>query len=248
MHNAVAEAAAAAISLGKPNLALEWLEQGRSIVWGQILQLRTPLNDLHQRHPDAADELERVSRALESAGTSRIPNQLSLSNPGTPLREVAQTHRRLAEEYERVVGFIRRLPDFGDFLLPKKCASLCSAAVSGPIVVVTPYDDRCDALILLPNSSQVTHIALRGLRLSDMSTMQLRLAGLIQETHITKRACGPYEEAPLPKWDEEMLDILGRLWMHIVEPILLHLKVSSSYGTGSYAHGTDCWQRCFKSL
>ena len=46
--DAVAEAAAAAISLGEPNLALEWLEQGRSIVWGQILQLRTPLGDLRQ--------------------------------------------------------------------------------------------------------------------------------------------------------------------------------------------------------
>jgi len=31
---AVTEATAAAISLGELNLALEWLEQGRSIVWG----------------------------------------------------------------------------------------------------------------------------------------------------------------------------------------------------------------------
>lgn len=36
------EAAAAAISVGQFDQALEWLEQGRSIVWTQILQLRTP--------------------------------------------------------------------------------------------------------------------------------------------------------------------------------------------------------------
>ena len=34
MDSAVADAAAAAVSFGKFNLALEWLAQGRSIVWG----------------------------------------------------------------------------------------------------------------------------------------------------------------------------------------------------------------------
>ena len=78
--NAVAEAAAAAISLGEPNLALEWLEQGRSIVWGQILQLRTPLNNLRQHHPHEADKLEKISRALESAGTVQSPDHSSPSS------------------------------------------------------------------------------------------------------------------------------------------------------------------------
>jgi hypothetical protein len=40
------EAAAAAISAKQYNTALEWLEQGHSIVWNQFLQLRTPFDAL----------------------------------------------------------------------------------------------------------------------------------------------------------------------------------------------------------
>jgi hypothetical protein len=38
------EAAAVACEIGRYDLALEWLEQGRSIVWNQMLRLRTPMD------------------------------------------------------------------------------------------------------------------------------------------------------------------------------------------------------------
>ncbi|QRV75678.1 CHAT domain protein [Ceratobasidium sp. AG-Ba] len=60
------EAAAAAIELNRPDLALEWLEQGRSIVWTQILGLRTPIDGLRELDPDLADRLESVARRLSS--------------------------------------------------------------------------------------------------------------------------------------------------------------------------------------
>jgi hypothetical protein len=102
------------------------------------------------------------------------------------------------------VEHIRGLPDFGEFLLPKKSASLCGVAVSGPAVVVNTHKDRCGALILLPNSSQVSHVPLSELQVSGMSSMQLRLAGLIRGTHVEELPCGLYEGASLPKWDEEI--------------------------------------------
>ena len=40
------DAAAAAICTHKPQVSVEWLEQARSVVWSQILQMRTPLADL----------------------------------------------------------------------------------------------------------------------------------------------------------------------------------------------------------
>jgi hypothetical protein len=46
--DAITDAAAAAIHFSRFDLALEWLEQGRSIVWGQMLQLRPPLENLRQ--------------------------------------------------------------------------------------------------------------------------------------------------------------------------------------------------------
>jgi len=116
----VAEAAAVAIHLGEFGLALEWLEQGRSIVWGQILQLRTPLDNLRQRHPGEANKLEEISRALESAGTTQSTDHSSSSSVVTSptLEEAVQAHCRLAKEYNHLVEHIHTFPDFGDFLLP----------------------------------------------------------------------------------------------------------------------------------
>ena len=68
----MADAVNAAIHFGQFNLALEWMEQGRSIVWGQMVQLRTPLDELRQHHPNEANELEKISRASTQPG-SHIP-------------------------------------------------------------------------------------------------------------------------------------------------------------------------------
>jgi tetratricopeptide (TPR) repeat protein len=65
MSGIARDAAATAISLEEYDKALEWLEQGRSIVWNQILQLRTPVDKLREVNCDLADRLLRVSRALD---------------------------------------------------------------------------------------------------------------------------------------------------------------------------------------
>jgi hypothetical protein len=53
-----------------------------STVWGQMLQLRTPLDNLRQHHPHEADKLQNISRGLESAGTGESHNLLSSSSVG----------------------------------------------------------------------------------------------------------------------------------------------------------------------
>jgi len=217
---AVADAAAAAIHFGELGLALEWLEQGRSIVWGQILQLRTPLDELHQHHPTEADELELVSRALDSAG---VTSGLDRSSPSSDsasqsLEMVAQAHRRRAKEYDDILARIRNFPSFSEFLQPKKSRSLCGAAVFGPVVIVNASTIRCDALILLPRSSQVFHVPLPTLQIWAAHGMQLQLAGSTRGANMIERHYAPHQ-------DMELSDILDRLWLYIVEPILRHLKV-----------------------
>jgi hypothetical protein len=70
IDKAIAGAVMAAIRFGAAELALEWMEQGRSIVWGQMLQLRTPLDELRQHHPDEANVLEKISRDLDSTAVA----------------------------------------------------------------------------------------------------------------------------------------------------------------------------------
>jgi hypothetical protein len=43
--------AATAIEQEQYALAMEWLEQGRSIVWGQVLNLRSPVDRLRAVEP-----------------------------------------------------------------------------------------------------------------------------------------------------------------------------------------------------
>ena len=223
MGDAVTEAAAAAIHLGKLDLALEWLEQGRSVVWGQMLQLRNPLDELRQRHPNEAAELEKISRALDSAGMAQS-DHVALSSDDTPrsLEEVAQAHRRLAEEYDRALVRIRHLAGFGEFLRPPKSTSLCSVAVSGPVVIVNAHESRCDALILLPHSRQVSHVPLPGLQVSVAKGMQMQFAWLTREANTLQRDYTPYSEV-----GTSLSEITGWLWSHIAEPVLTHLEVSS---------------------
>lgn len=53
-----ARAVAAAISMKDYQSALEWFEEGRSIVWKQMMQLRTPVDDLVAVNPDLAAEFK----------------------------------------------------------------------------------------------------------------------------------------------------------------------------------------------
>jgi hypothetical protein len=52
--DAIVAAASRAISAGKGTFALEWLEEGRNIVWVQLQRLRNPLDDLRAQHPELA--------------------------------------------------------------------------------------------------------------------------------------------------------------------------------------------------
>ena len=218
----MADAVMTAIHFGKLELALEWMEQSRSIVWGQMLQLRTPLDELHQSHPDEANSLESISRSLDStAVTYSKYSRPQIDGASRSLEEEAQARRRLAEEYEHALARIRSLPGFSEFLRPQKSESLSNVATSGPVIIINMHETRCDALILLPHSSCISHVPLPGLQpsvLRQMSQLEgsIRRADVIQR-HYADNAINP--ESP---------NVLEWLWLYMAEPVLRYLKVSYS--------------------
>jgi len=218
---AIADAVTAAIYFGKSSLALEWMEQGRSIVWGQMLRLRTPLHELRERYPHEANELDRISRALDSAGITHLDHfEHSTHRRSKSLEEMAQAHRRLAEEYDRMLARIRNLPEFGEFLQATKFTSLCNAATSGPVVIVNVHEERCDALILIPHSLRVSHVHLPALQILAVQEMQLQWAQSMRGAGTIQRHFAHHSEAGMT-----LIDIFGRLWSDMVAPILGYLKV-----------------------
>lgn len=168
MHSVAAlaiESAAAAISVKEYGMALEWLETGCSIVWNQMLQLRAQFECLSVVDPFLADRLKAAAQRLEVTG-HRDTHAGKAKLEG--IEAVAQRHRHLAEDYERMLGAARRLPGFEYFLRLKKVADITTVAQSGLVVVVNVHTSRYDALVLLTSSNDIAHIPLPDLSHEDI--------------------------------------------------------------------------------
>lgn len=61
-----AAAAAAAVRAGSPELAVELLERGRSVLWNQLLDTSSDLSRLEAAHPEMADEFRQLRGQLNA--------------------------------------------------------------------------------------------------------------------------------------------------------------------------------------
>jgi tetratricopeptide (TPR) repeat protein len=207
----VRDAGAAAIASGEYRKAVEWLEQGRSIVWGQVLDLRVPIAEIREKDEDLAGDLERVTALLERAN----------AETDTGRRKSSQGGLALADQWKILVDRVRQLDGFEDFLLPKTVSQLRAAARSGPIVIINVHNVRCDALILRHDEDNVAHVPLDRFSIEQAQNIQSRLEKLLTGSGRRVRD----ERATV--WvnhkrnsDQQFRDILSELWTHVVKPIL----------------------------
>jgi hypothetical protein len=156
----VEEAVSAAIEADQCETAIEWMDQGHSIIWGQLLQLRTPVDDLRQCHPDIADRFTMLSKKLEGAGTGDNFQAASNDLLHRPVSSTSENYHELADERDKLVQHIRGLDGFDRFLLPRTFSQLQMAAHNGPVISINVSKLRCDALILVPNLGDILHVPL----------------------------------------------------------------------------------------
>ncbi|CAE6438435.1 unnamed protein product [Rhizoctonia solani] len=219
------EAAAAAIGLLRYEQALEWLEEGRSIVWNQMLQLRSPLDYIDSIDPMLAGRFRRVAYQVHSAGLeSRIRD---ISPPdGLSLEQAAQQHRRQAEEYEKLVIEVRKLPGLENFLYPNDFAQLRHASNKGPVVTINCDKTRCDALAILPGSIMVTHVPLPNFSYDKAQGAYSKLNKSLGHFNLRERSKSeqrrPLPPDPLDEHDP-LEELLAELWVDLAKPILVGL-------------------------
>ncbi|KAF8129527.1 CHAT domain-containing protein [Boletus edulis] len=229
----VREAVAAALDSGLPELAVEWLEQGHSIVWGELLQLRGSYEQLSSAHPDHARRLRELSAALDDAGATR---EQSLSNvsestddalhrPTRTLQQDTDRHRKLAIERDKLLQEIRRLPGFERFLLPKDFPQLRASAHSGPVIMLNAAETRCDALIVLADVDHVIHVPLPSFDFQWAARLQNTLRALLGHARITRfdDRKGKLATEGGGSWES----LLSTLWNGIVKPVLDALAFST---------------------
>ncbi|KAJ7808974.1 TPR-like protein [Mycena leptocephala] len=215
-------AATAAIGAGLPGVAVEWLERGRSIIWGQLLNLRTPVDDLKKRHPVLAEKFIFLSAQLE--GTGIRDGETNATNSSTQAPNEQRSHDQ-ALERNTLLEDIRRLEGFDRFLLPKAMSELSKAAQGGPVVILNLSDDRCDALALSPGAPDVIHILLPEFTPEHAENLSRSLHGLIHNRGRNERLMGHREGHLDP--EEVFALILSELWTRLVKPVLNALNITT---------------------
>jgi CHAT domain len=80
--------------------------------------------------------------------------------PGSPDRFAQDVDRRmaLAREWDDLVGQVRALDGFEDFLRPPRLETLLPAAEGGPVVILNVSRWRCDALIVTTSGVEVVEL------------------------------------------------------------------------------------------
>ncbi|KAB5588324.1 aromatic di-alanine and TPR containing protein [Ceratobasidium theobromae] len=238
------KAAAAAIDAQEFDLALEWLEQGRSIVWNQVLQLRNPFDELSTAHPSLAANLRDLSDQIHSASSS--PSSLSTSaDKPLSLEEAARKHRQLAGQYNTLLEQIRALPGFESFLRPKKTSELLPAVQTGPLVVINVHESRCDALVLLPGKPDIGHVPLPELTTNKIADEFSRLQNSLEWHGVRDRSSSRRPDrselkSRIQVWRDNFADVLATLWSTVAKPVLEFLNYSQLNTTESLPHITWC--------
>ncbi|QRV75764.1 CHAT domain protein [Ceratobasidium sp. AG-Ba] len=211
--NIATEAAASAIAHGAHDLALEWLEEGASILWKQVLQLRTPLDSLREIEPNLAHQLQDTSRVLNHAHDAHRLFE------GVLDEYVFQERRRAAERWDRLIAEARNLPGFENFLKPRKAQELLKSAHSSTVVVINVHVSRCDALAILQGSSDIMHIPLP-------SFSEKMAVHALERLNMDLGKTGAYRGASWrgAKFARRITNFLegdaANIWAALVEPVL----------------------------
>ncbi|KAG8720686.1 hypothetical protein FRC09_009153 [Ceratobasidium sp. 395] len=201
-----------AIRQGNFERAVEYLEQGRSILWRQTLELRSSLENLHKVSPSLADQLAAVVEELDGNASLQSVSVYSSSVMGVQdPDQILRYNRELAERYESLVKEIRKVDSFEDFLRPFKFSDTEGISSNGPVILINLSDEGCDALVLI--ESGVRHVPL-PVDFDELMMAKSRLSAASARVMYDK---GSEMDSTLPS-------ILRLLWTSVVDPILDFFK------------------------
>jgi hypothetical protein len=205
------DAAACAVASGRPQLALELLEQGRSVLWAQALEITAELDQLAAVAPALAARLGEVHAGL------RVPDPDKVLAEG-PTAASTQDDRRvsLAHERDQLIMKARKLPGFKDFLSAPAYKQIQRAAIGGPVVVVNISSYRSDAIIVtaaqppsvisLPGAQEPEVVRHANLYLEALRVLQLP----VPERNLTTTTAA----------QANIRNVLNWLWTAVAYPAL----------------------------
>ena len=209
------DAASFAIDKGQLNVAVEMLEQGGALLWSIMKGYRQLVLDLRAINPALADKFETVSDQLEHLATSRsrLEDDLLKDIPQftTAWDEKWKKQRILSDEWNKIVGRIRQIEGFSEFLQPVSFGRLKHAAAEGPVIIVNVSSYRSDALVLRDDTSDPTVIPLANTLFDEVGNLSEQFGQARRRGEITLAAV--------------MHDVLCALWKLVAQPVVDQLRI-----------------------
>ncbi|MFF7994604.1 CHAT domain-containing protein [Kitasatospora xanthocidica] len=212
---AVCDAAALAILLGKPQRAVELLEQGRAQLLSHALNVNADLEDVRVLDPALAENLEAVRRQLTDNGPFTSDRYLAAEDTFAH----AGRRRELYLRWTDLVEQARRLPGMAGFLRPPSFDELVHAGDHGPVVLFNISGVRCDALILTQGT--VVVVPLPTFDREKAEARAEALAALLE-------AADSSIDGGVEELREYLVDLLGWLWHSLIRPVMDRLGSSGS--------------------
>ncbi len=204
-------AAASLLAVGRAEAAVEAVEQGRSVLWTDMLQLRRGDADLWQEDPQRAERLRDLAAALDAQEqTSGLDHRVS---------RAVDRRMALAAEWDALVGQVRT-EGHQDFLQPPSFPDLLPAAAHGPVVIVNVSEYRCDAIIVTSDGARSVGLpALSAEQVTANTTRYLQAHARVDQ------AMAEHGDLQGARRDLEatLSQVLEWLWDTVAEPVLAAL-------------------------
>ena len=190
-----------------PSRALEYLEHGRGLIIGYLIDGRGDVSELRKVSPEKAEEFERLRyKAFMPIKTDEPPHIR---------RQFLREREAAATDLENCLRDIRKLPDYDRFLLPPLSDDLKSCAIYGSIVIVNVTNISSDALLF--STSGIEHVRLPELDRSEMDIY--RRWSLTRGTTRDGKVVGKLTD------DDKFRRFLTQLWSSCVRLVLERLGI-----------------------
>lgn len=223
-------AAATAVTAGRPDRAVELLEQTRGLLAADALDARsTDLGRLRERQPALAAEFESLRARIDTLERAVMGNRPGLGTETSDETDAARGRARnlryrlrdLLADWNKLLARIR--VDEPGFMVPRSASDLTAEAKDGPIVFLYAAEDGCGALILTGDVGAPVLFVPLAVTESEVADWADRLHSVVTGQDGANAA--------------RMPPLLGWMWDAITEPVLSALR----YDTTPVA--ADDWPR-----
>ncbi|KAB5581189.1 hypothetical protein GE09DRAFT_1213598 [Coniochaeta sp. 2T2.1] len=190
----------------QPADALYYLETGRAVIIGQLVDARSDVSTLAQQRPDVA---RRYQELRDEINAPLRPEQEAAA-------QMPSRRREALSELDACIQEIRGITGFERFLLGQTAAEMQECASGGTIVVVNVAMLRSDAILVSADAIKTVNLP--------------RLTASDAEVWLGKKWTGPRSERA--QKNKEYLEYLSWLWEACVRQVLVEVGGGSDLADG----------------